>query len=287
MRKGTGLMSAAAAAIIVLHGWTATGARPAAAAARTDGQDATTLDDQVDLAVTVYNSDIALVRDVRNVRLAPGEADLRFMDIAATVNPATVHMRSLTDPAQLSVLEQNYEYDLLEPDKLLRKYVGRDVVLVRRRTENGVTREDEEKAHLSGIDPAFLSGSAAESAIIKGKRYATPTVWGDADRLKQVLLNLLINAIQASPNGSDVLLTARQEDAKVFIQVKDGGCGIAPENREKIFDPFFTTKESGTGLGLSVAHQIIEQHGGILTAEANPDRGTTFSVVLPLKRGAF
>jgi hypothetical protein len=148
MRKGTGLAAAAAAGIILLHGWTARDAAPAAAPARTDGQDATTLDDQVELAVTVYNSDIALVRDVRNVRLATGEGDLRFMDIAATVNPATVHMRSLTDPSQLAVLEQNYEYDLLEPDKLLRKYVGRDVTLVRNRTENGTTKQEEVKAHL-------------------------------------------------------------------------------------------------------------------------------------------
>jgi hypothetical protein len=102
----------------------------------------------VDLAVTVYNTDIALVRDVRNVRLASGEADLKFMDIAATVNPATVHVRSLTDATQLSVLEQNYEYDLLEPEKLLRKYVGRDVTLVRNRTENGTTRQEDVKARL-------------------------------------------------------------------------------------------------------------------------------------------
>lgn len=109
----------------------------------------------------------------------------------------------------------------------------------------------------------------------------------DPEQLKQVLLNLLINAIQASPNGSNVVLSARCEGSKVFIQVKDEGAGIAPEIREKIFDPFFTTKESGTGLGLSVAHQIIEQHGGILTAEANADKGMTFSVVLPLERERF
>jgi hypothetical protein len=112
------------------------------------GQDVTTLDDQVDLAVTVYNSDIALVRDVRNVQLPAGSFDLRFMDIAATVNPATVHFRSLSEPSRVSVLEQNYEYDLLEPDKLLRKYVGREVTLVRRVEKNGATHEDEVKAHL-------------------------------------------------------------------------------------------------------------------------------------------
>src|SRR3984885_2529583 len=97
-----------------------------AAAPRGAAQDSaatTTLDDQVELAVTVYNSDIALVRDVRNLQLARGTSDLHFMDIAATVNPATVHFRSLTEPSRVSVLEQNYEYDLLEPEKLLRKYV--------------------------------------------------------------------------------------------------------------------------------------------------------------------
>jgi hypothetical protein len=112
------------------------------------GQDTSSLDDQVDLAVTVYNSDIALVRDVRELQLPRGGFDLRFMDIAATVNPATVHFRSLTEPSRVSVLEQNYEYDLLEPEKLLRKYVGRDVTLVRRRAENGQTREEEVKARL-------------------------------------------------------------------------------------------------------------------------------------------
>ena len=85
-----------------------------------------TLDDQTDLAVTVYNSDLALVRDTRSLRLGPGVTDLHFMDIAATVNPASVHFRSLTDPSRVNVLEQNYEYDLLEPDKLLRKFVGRE-----------------------------------------------------------------------------------------------------------------------------------------------------------------
>jgi hypothetical protein len=79
-------------------------------------QGTTTLDDQVELALTVYNSEIALVRDVRSIELARGEADLHFMDIAATVNPATVHFRSLSEPARVHVLEQNYEYDLLEPD---------------------------------------------------------------------------------------------------------------------------------------------------------------------------
>jgi len=121
---------------------------PAAVPIRQPGQGTTTLDDQVDLSVTVYNSDIALVRDVRNLQLPSGSFDLNFMDIAATVNPATVHFRSLTEPQRVHVLEQNYEYDLLEPDKLLRKYVGRDVTLVRTVQDEGTTQQQEVKARL-------------------------------------------------------------------------------------------------------------------------------------------
>jgi hypothetical protein len=126
-----------------------------AAADQAPKQDATTtLEDQSELAVTVYNSDLALVRDVRNLQLSRGVGNLRFMDIAATVNPATVHFRSLTEPSRVSVLEQNYEYDLLEPDKLLRKYVGRQVTLMRTRQEGGSTRQEEVKALLLSYNSA-------------------------------------------------------------------------------------------------------------------------------------
>ncbi len=137
-------------AVLILAGVVGfSGSATPRAVARVDpGQETSTIDDQIEVAVTVYNSDIALVRDVRNVQLPTGSFDLRFMDIAATVNPATVHFRSLTEPGRLDVLEQNYEYDLLDPDKLLRKYVGRDVTLVRTRTEDGTTKEEEVKARL-------------------------------------------------------------------------------------------------------------------------------------------
>ena len=119
-----------------------------------DAGQAATLTDQVDLAVTVYNSNIALVRDVRQVALPAGVTDLRLLDIAATVNPATVHFRSLTEPSRLSVLEQNYQFDLLDPERLLRKYVGRDVTLVRRRMEDGTTRDEEVTGRLLAYNQA-------------------------------------------------------------------------------------------------------------------------------------
>ena len=175
----------AAAALTSSHAEpTAQASAPSAA-----GQGSSTLDDQVDLAVTVYNSDIALVRDVRELVLPRGNFDLRFMDIAATVNPATVHFRSLTEPSRVSVLEQNYEYDLLEPDKLLRKYVGRDVTLVRRRSENGQTREEEVKARLLSynngpvwqIGGEIITGLSADHIKfpeLPGNLYTHPTlIW--------------------------------------------------------------------------------------------------------------
>jgi len=110
-----------------------------------------------------------------------------------------------------------------------------------------------------------------------------PEIECDPEQVKQVVLNLLINAVQASPEGGEVVVSAQSDESRMTIQVKDQGCGIPPEDRDRIFDPFFTTKESGTGLGLSVAHQIVEQHGGVLTAESNSGRGMKFSVALPLR----
>src|SRR3974377_906929 len=106
------------------------------------GDQSTTQSDQTDLSVAVYNSNIALVRDVRQLQLPSGSFRLKFMDIAATVNPATVHFRSLTEPDKVGVVEQNYEYDLLEPNKLLNKYVGKEVTIVRSYMEQKTTKTE-------------------------------------------------------------------------------------------------------------------------------------------------
>lgn len=138
-------------------------------AARPTEPAATTLSDQVDLSLAVYNNDLALVRDVRQLALPAGSFSLRFADVAASVNPATVHLRSLTEPAALSVLEQNYEYDLLEPERLLRKYVGREITLVRDRQESGTTRPEEVKALLlayNNTGPVWKIGND----IVTGRR---------------------------------------------------------------------------------------------------------------------
>jgi signal transduction histidine kinase len=104
----------------------------------------------------------------------------------------------------------------------------------------------------------------------------------DPEQMKQVILNLTINAVQAMTGPGRVVLSAQQDGASVVIGVRDQGPGIPDENLDRIFDPFFTTKDAGTGLGLSVVHQIVTQHGGTVTAQKNRDGGMTFSLVLPL-----
>ena len=110
-----------------------------------------------------------------------------------------------------------------------------------------------------------------------------PSIECDAEQMTQVLLNLVINATEASEAGSAVTLTADHADHTVRIRVIDEGCGVPPEDIDKLFNPFFTTKESGTGLGLPVAHQIVGQMGGLLTAHRNPSGGMTFSIDFPNK----
>jgi two-component system sensor histidine kinase HydH len=116
---------------------------------------------------------------------------------------------------------------------------------------------------------------------------AIPMVECDPEQVQQAVLNLLLNAVHASPDSSEVVVSARAEQDRVAIQVADQGHGVEERFMDKIFDPFFTTKENGTGLGLSIVHQIVQQHGGIVTAEANAPRGTRFSIVLPRLQGVL
>jgi hypothetical protein len=102
----------------------------------------TTLEDRTDLGVTVYNNNLALVRDQRRLTLLPGEHRLAFMDVAQQIRPETVSLKSISDPGTLQVLEQNYEYDLMNPEKMMEKFVGRRVQLVNFSTEIGFTTRD-------------------------------------------------------------------------------------------------------------------------------------------------
>lgn len=113
---------------------------------------------------------------------------------------------------------------------------------------------------------------------------AVPLINGIPQQLNQVFLNILVNAAQAIEKTGDIRIKTWQENNNVFLSVSDTGCGIEPENISRIFDPFFTTKEvgKGTGLGMNIAYNIIQQHGGSIAVESEKGKGTTFTVSLPV-----
>ena len=119
-----------------------------------------------------------------------------------------------------------------------------------------------------------------------------PHVLGNHGQLVQVVLNLLMNAAQAIPEGAlatgEVRVAVFEEAGRAILEVSDTGVGIAPADRERIFDPFFTTKPvgTGTGLGLSISRGIVLAHGGQITVEGRQAGGSTFRVSLPAMQGS-
>lgn len=103
----------------------------------------------------------------------------------------------------------------------------------------------------------------------------------DREKVRQVLVNLLHNALQATPKGKEVRLLVRREKKILQMVVEDEGTGIPQEHLDRIFQPFFTTKPQGTGLGLAITHQIVKDHGGDITVESTPGKGTRVSVSFP------
>jgi signal transduction histidine kinase len=112
-----------------------------------------------------------------------------------------------------------------------------------------------------------------------------PKVVGDRVQLEQVLMNLMLNAIEAmrDTNGNLTITSNPTEDGHLLISVSDTGVGIPTDKVDRIFDTFFTTKPQGTGMGLAISRSIVESHGGRLWATSNSGRGSTFRFTLPPK----
>lgn len=226
-------LTAALALVGVAATLTLRAAHAQAAAAQNQSPSAvheTSMTDQTDLAVTVYNSNVALVRDTRDVALPGGEFQLRFMDIASTINAPTVHLRSLADPEKLNILEQDYEYDLLDANKMLQKYVGREVNLVRTVQKNGSTEMEETKATLLANNPGgpvWKIGDSIETGLtpdgyrfsaLPENLYSHPTlVWTLANsgaRRQKIEASYLANNISWS---ADYVMTVARDDSSADL----------------------------------------------------------------------
>ena len=111
----------------------------------------------------------------------------------------------------------------------------------------------------------------------------------DETQMKQVFMNLVINAQQSMPDEGTITISLRQnvEEKQIEIKISDTGAGIAEKYVNRIFDPFFTTKSSGkgTGLGLAVSYGIVKQHGGEISVDSMPGKGSTFTILLPIEEG--
>ena len=107
----------------------------------------------------------------------------------------------------------------------------------------------------------------------------------DRDQMRQVLINLFLNALDATPEGGEIGVSLLKEKQEVYLRLWDTGKGIPREHMDKVFDPFFTTKEKGTGLGLALAYRIVEEHGGTIKVDSREGKGTMVEIRLPVTKG--
>ncbi|ACV61699.1 histidine kinase [Desulfofarcimen acetoxidans DSM 771] len=114
-----------------------------------------------------------------------------------------------------------------------------------------------------------------------------PLIWVDTEKLKQVFVNLIVNAAEAMPDGGMMEITTTCKDKFLSIQFKDSGEGISPELKTLIFDPFYTTKATGTGLGLPICYQNLNMHGGTIKVDSIRGQGAIFTIILPVEQNHF
>jgi len=112
-----------------------------------------------------------------------------------------------------------------------------------------------------------------------------PKITADYGQLRQTLLNILINALQAMPNGGELVVATSNGGENVGLTIRDTGCGVPPENLPKLFDPYFTTKVRGFGLGLATVERVVQEHGGRVSVSSELQKGTSFVLSLPATQG--
>ena len=135
---------------------------------------------------------------------------------------------------------------------------------------------------------AFQYTTSTHDLVIKG--HLTQTVMADKERIHEVLINLIINAIKYSPNADKVIIKLVEKETEIIISVRDFGFGITKEEQKKVFERFFRVKDKtdnkieGLGLGLYLVNEIIKQHKGKLWVKSDYGEGSTFSFSLPVKK---
>jgi signal transduction histidine kinase len=152
------------------------------------------------------------------------------------------------------------------------------------RPVNPVKQEMDLNALIQEVQTLMAEEARQKGVSLEGRLDPRlPRIEVDPSQIRQVLVNLIKNALEATEENGRVLLATGSRDGQVWFSIQDTGKGMPGEVLEKIFHPFFTTKEKGTGLGLAVIHKIITDHHGAISVESTSGRGSTFTVRLPLK----
>lgn len=141
-----------------------------------------------------------------------------------------------------------------------------------------------QRVELSEIIQEVLTLFAAhvkQKYIEMTANYEPAAFWADGHQIKQVLINILLNSIEAVGDGGKIAITGCKQGNQIMLKIQDNGCGIPPEALDKIFDPFYTLKPGGYGLGLAICYQLLKDNGGIICYTSNPGEGTTATVYLP------
>ena len=138
---------------------------------------------------------------------------------------------------------------------------------------------------ISDMIDFYLPQARSNSIIIRQQLYDKPLVCrADEGMLKQVILNLFINAQQAMSDGGELLIRTARRQKEAVIQISDTGSGIAPDKLPKIFDAYYSSRLQGSGLGLATAKKIVEAHNGKISVDSEPGKGTSFTIKLALQK---
>lgn len=200
-----------------------------------------------------------------------------FNNVLNTITQATALMQ-IADQSP----EQRSKY-LMMIDRAAR--TGAEIIKRVREYVRGGTGEplpvDLSRIVREALDLAEPMWRSNRGIAVETRLQQTAPVWANPADMRRVFANLIINAIQAMPNGGNLIVESEEHEGTVFARVRDTGHGIPPEEQKKIFLPYYTTKQTGTGLGLSTAQKILLAQGGNISFTSEPGVGTTFTVQLP------
>ncbi|MFN8454415.1 MAG: response regulator [Anaerolineae bacterium] len=256
-------------------------------------------------ATEQFSGAVAVLEDLREIKAF--EAERRRLDrLVALGEMSAVVAHEIRNPvagiaAGIDYLTRNIppESSEFEGVKMIRGEIQRvnrileDILFIARPSRLRLSQEDLAQLLENVLQRCYKQIEQNRVKIVSHYAANLPKLLVDRQRLEQVFTNLVINATQAMPKGGELTLQAQLASAPgeylapaVVITIADTGPGIPPEARRHIFEPFFTTKTKGTGLGLTVARRILEEHGGSINIDETISRGTCFIIKLPLSEGA-